>query len=146
MRFLIYALGLALASCTQSATLETRDRPPTDPGVPNTEGLTLGYSIVKTLHDPQWLRDPAILGRCSASLDPASNLEIPCQNVVVTAIDEKGMERGRASVETGKFRLSVEKGKDYYVRVIAPLYKVDARNRLGPLHAGETIDLRLSRK
>jgi hypothetical protein len=140
-----WILMLMLAGCA-GRSLETRDRPPSPPGVANTEGLSLGYSIVKTLHDPQWLRDPAILGRCSASLDPGTNLEIPCQNVVVAALDDKGQEKGRASVESGKFRLSVEKGKEYYVRVIAPLYKIDDKNRIGPLRAGETIDLRLSRK
>jgi len=137
---------LLLAGCASPPPGDYGDKPPSRPGVQNTEALTLGYSIVKTLHDPLWLRDPAILGRCSASLQADTNLEIPCQNVVVTAVDEKGLEKGRASVEAGKFRLSVEKGKEYFVRVFAPLYKISADSRIGPIRAGETIDLRLSRK
>ncbi len=145
MRYLVACL--LIVGCAQKRpVLETRDVPPTLPAPASTASLSLGYSIVKTLHDPLWLRDPAILGHCSASLQDDTNLEIPCQNVVVTAVDDKGVEKGRAAVESGKFRLSVEKGKQYYVRVIAPQYQIADANRIGPVKAGETIDLRLSRK
>ncbi len=150
MRVISLCLGFLLAACTAKPTYETHDTPSptgqTHPRYPSENAYSLLYSIVKTVQDPKWFRDPAIVGRCSASLDPTTNLQIPCQNVVVTAIDDKGQEKSRAPVETGRFRLSVDTGKAYYVKVIAPLYKMSNDSRIGPLHAGETIDLRLTRK
>jgi hypothetical protein len=146
MRPALFGLCLLLAlGCAQKEPRELTY--PTQPAVtgPYRDEGTLLYSVVKSVADPKWLRDPAILGLCSVTLSN-TNLEVPCQNVVVAAQDSSGKEHGRASVEAGKFRLSVERGKPYYLRVIAPLYQIDDKKPIGPLKAGETIDLRLSSK
>jgi hypothetical protein len=84
-----------------------------------------------------------IWGRCI--YDSVSTIEVPCTEgqVVLTDRDQKPVST--ASIAQGKFRLSVERDKNYFIKVNSRKYQ-SQQLKYGPLKGGDEVLVRLVKK
>lgn len=105
-------------------------------------GLVL--SALSLAANPDYYREDFITGRCLCRFSTEGEFEIPCMNVTVALLDERGMEKARVFSSDGEFVFSADADRAYHIKVHSDRYQtLTAPKRV---RVGDDVSLHLMKK
>jgi len=108
-------------------------------------GVAALATTAAVANSSEYYRKISIEGDCVIKASPDELFEVPCNNVMLAAVDANNKEITRAQAQGGKFRMYVPENKSVWIKLATDRYEMTPE-KLGPVGQGDQVIVRLIRR